>query len=216
MKKLKIVILLLLFVNLYAQPNLAEIKQAVQANPALLDTPQAKTLMEKNGVSKEMVQEKLNAQETTSTISKTTIEEAKNQIELDDNNQKNIDKKLVKKGYISQKINPFLFNNKKYLDKILGAKQTYITQKKLSRYALNFYRNKNIIDSASLPTPDDYIISTGDVVSIHIYGDRDKNYKLKVENDGSIELPFIGPVEIGGMRFGEAKKYLRKKLKIHL
>jgi protein involved in polysaccharide export with SLBB domain len=59
------------------------------------------------------------------------------------------------------------------------------------------------------------MVSTGDVISIHVYGDRDKNYNLEVKNDRSVELDFIGPVVVGGMSFKEAKRTLKAELQAH-
>ena len=48
-------------ISLFAEPSIVEVEQAIKANPALLDTPQAKAEMAKRGITKEQVQQKLNS-----------------------------------------------------------------------------------------------------------------------------------------------------------
>ena len=66
-----------------------------------------------------------------------------------------------------------------------------------------------------MPTPDDYILASGDELNIYIYGDRDQVYNPTVNSDGTIELPFIGPMKVGGMSYIDAKKHLKENLKNH-
>ena len=207
---------ILMAISSYAQPSMEEVKAALEENPSLLNTPQAEAELKKRGLTKEDVEKKLQNSTSKNIIQKDTKNTNElNQIEFNTTDNNTTDNNTTDKIKNNKSLNPFYFEHKKDIDAILGATQVLINEKKLSRYALNFYKNKNIIDSASLPTPDDYIITTGDVISIHVYGDRDKTYTLKVENDGSIDLPFIGPLTIGGMKYAKAKEYLKKKLKIH-
>ena len=210
--------MLLFGVGLFAAPDMAQIKAAVQQNPALLETPQAQAELKKRGLSTEDVKAKLLDGSASTGESGATAQKAQNDVDFKEveSSQSAVDSKndldVHKRGVIRKKINPFAYGQN--LDaKLLGIKQNVMSSKYLHRYALNFYKNKNTIDATSLPTPDDYIITTGDVLKVHVYGDRDKVYELKVENDGSVELPFIGPVQIGGMEYKDAKEFLTKKLK---
>ena len=90
-----------------------------------------------------------------------------------------------------------------------------MAKKKLTRYSKIFYANRNIIDTGSLPTPDDYIVSSGDVLDIYIYGDRSEKYTLPVSNDGTINVEYMGPISVGGMKFAEMKEHLTRELKKH-
>ena len=195
---------------LYAEPSMAQMKQAVAQNPSLLNTPQAKMMMQQKGISLAGVQQKLGKSKQTKDIIDTTI---KNDINV--TLEQNVSTNNINKTNYIKRINPFLYKSDKMLREELIAKQQTFTTKKLSRYSMSFYSNKNQVDSSSLPTPDNYIISNGDSLDIHIYGNRDKNYLLEVKNDGSVELAFIGPVYIGGMQFKDAKKYLTHQLKTH-
>ncbi len=206
-------LIMIFFISLlHAEPSVAQIKQAVSANPSLLNTPQAKTMMKKKGVSLLDVKQKLSeskkskSNESNETIIENNIDTTSNEKKIATN---------TKKTSLSKRINPFRYKSNDILRMELNEKQQLLTAKKLSRYSMRFYANKNTIDSASLPTPDNYIISVGDSLNVHIYGDRDTTYNLKVKNDGTIELAFIGPVHIGGMQFKNAKKHLKSRLKAH-
>ena len=212
----RITLLLFLFVlSLSAEPNIAQIKTAVTQNPALLDTPQAQVEMAKRGISKAEITQKLQTQSVEVTPDKSATQTVENNIEstsINDTGAKmdeSADKTIV--NQLNKRVNPFAFSEKiSFKDK-----QQELIRNNLSRYSQRFYSNKNTIDSSSMPTPDDYIISTGDMVSIQVYGDKNEYYSLKVENDGTINLAFIGPVNIGGMTFEKAKKYLLQNLKDH-
>lgn len=217
--------LALVVLPLQASPNFEQMKRAIQDNPELIDTPQAQMLMAEKGLTPAEVKlmvgdtNKPNGikQEITldNNISKsfdtnTTFEE-NNETSLEEMNE-TID--IVE--IVTKKANPFLYKTNEEIEEELVAKQQrLIVNEKLSRYSMNFFTNSNQIDTASLPTPDNYILSTGDEISIHVYGDRNKDYSLEIKNNGTVDLEYIGPVKIGGMKFIEAKKHLQKKLKSH-
>jgi len=207
----------LLYSSLYAVPNVEELKRAVKENPELLDSPQAQAEMKKRGITDEDVRKKLlegeEAGEETSVADKFVDNDIEETFENKETNTVKIDD--ANTAELAERLNPFVFNTNKKLRVELQKKKFLLTEKKLSRYSKKFYTNKNIIDSASLPTPDDYLISAGDELNIYIYGDRDTVYNPTVSSDGSIELPYIGPVKIGGMEYAQAKKHLQEMLKNH-
>ncbi len=201
----------------YAQPSLAQVKQAVSANPALLETPQAKAMMKEKGVSVAEVKQKL-AESSSSSTSETATEDVDNSIDTSVTDTISENKELktdFKDNILAKRVNPFFYKTNAKIREELKSKQQRLSKSKLSRYSMSFYANKNTIDASSLPTPDNYIVSTGDMISVHIYGDRDKNYKLEVKNDRTVELDFIGPVVVGGMSFKEAKRVLKAELQAH-
>lgn len=199
--------------SLYAVPSMEQMKEAVKNDPSLLNTPQAQAMMKEKGVSAAEIQAKLNQENK---ITKETLDEKdiENNIDIVDSNDSN---KLgeINEQNLSKRLNPFMYKTSGDLRAELNAKQQLLTKSKLARYSSSFYSNKNTIDSSSLPTPDNYTISTGDVLSIHVYGDRDKEYVLNVNNNGSVDLEFIGPVKVAGMKFVKAKEHLVNKLKAH-
>ena len=51
----KLILISVFTITLLAQPTLTEVKDAIQANPELLNTAQAQRLMQKKGISKENI-----------------------------------------------------------------------------------------------------------------------------------------------------------------
>ena len=208
---LRFILLTTLFtLGLLAAPNIRDLKAAVAKDPSLLNTPQAKALMKEKGVSVNDVKSRLekNNELTAEVVDENNIE---NKIITEDTE----DTEDTQKKKISKRLNPFSYKTSKELRKELNQKKELLVKNKLSRYSDAYYANQNIIDSASLPTPDDYILSSGDIIDLYIYGDRDAKQILKIQNDGSVELEFIGPVTIGSMSYKDAKKHLKRKLKHH-
>ena len=209
----------LVIASLYAQPTVAQVKQAVSQNPALLETPQAKAMMKEKGVSLSEVKQKLaedkasvkdsSSETTVSNTIDTTVDEGK---KSDDTTNK---EKIHKTDSLAKRVNPFRYRTNQEVRTETAQKQQKVHSSKLHRYSMSFYANKNKLDSSSLPTPDDYIMSVGDKIGIHIYGDRDEHYSVEIKNDGTIDLAFIGPVKLGGMEFATAKKHLIHQLKNH-
>ena len=217
---------LFLTLSLNATPTLAEAKAAVQANPALLDTPEAKAVMLDKGISISDVMSNLDTEgvdiRTKEKDTKlNTIEDmgvdflSEEDVDSSKKIKKVKEKSVLRKKDLSKRLNPFEFISDKDLRQELNNKQQKLTKQKLLRYSMRFYTNKNTIDSSSLPTPDDYTVSSGDELKIYVYGDRNQVYTPVVDSNGNIELPYIGPVHIGGMKYKDAKEYLVKNLKSH-
>jgi protein involved in polysaccharide export with SLBB domain len=62
------------------------------------------------------------------------------------------------------------------------------------------------------PVPADYTISTDDEIIIMLWGRINEEYKLKVQKDGSITIPRLGPVSVSGIKFETMKKNLIDQL----
>ena len=60
--------------------------------------------------------------------------------------------------------------------------------------------------------PGDYILSTGDLLVIDIWGAISKNYEIEMTNEGFIVIPDIGKIDISGLDY----KNVRKVIEDHL
>ncbi|MDP3542412.1 MAG: polysaccharide biosynthesis/export family protein [Elusimicrobiota bacterium] len=58
----------------------------------------------------------------------------------------------------------------------------------------------------------DYRISAADLIGITVYQDLEMNRKVRVNSNGSVSMPLIGEVKIGGMTLIEAQAALESKL----
>ncbi|TVQ66779.1 MAG: hypothetical protein EA360_04655 [Balneolaceae bacterium] len=59
--------------------------------------------------------------------------------------------------------------------------------------------------SFNIPTPADYIFGADDEIQIDIYGAAEAEYRLIVSPDGYIRIPNLGPIQVSGLRFDEAR-----------
>lgn len=64
----------------------------------------------------------------------------------------------------------------------------------------------------NIPTPKDYVISAGDELLINVWGDSELNLQLKVSPEGTILVPNLGPVAVGGLTIEAAGRHLRSSL----
>jgi len=222
----RILLLSLIFsLTLLSAQSIEELKAMVQQNPDLLNTPQAQAEMKKRGISKSDIENRLK-EDNNVTQDIMSVDDITNDINFSDNNETNSsldnnetdiieEEEEEEEEDLGKRLNPFEYKTSEELRAELNNRKQILTNEKLTRYSDTFYANKNSIDSSSLPTPDSYIVSSGDILEVHIYGDRNKRYELKVSNDGTVDIEFIGPIRIGGMSFVDVKKHLESKLKHH-
>ena len=211
MFKKVIVLVSLCFSFAFAEVSQSVIVSEVKANPALLDSPAAQAEMAKRGVSKSDVLSKV-ASANSSVKNKHTQKEVKNDVELQ---QKKAEANIKKRAYNQNSVfvNPLKYKQNEAILREIKIKQSVRDSKKLGRYGINFFKNRNKNDFAALPVPDYYVLSYKDVISIWIYGAKNKNFSLEINNNGNIDIPNYGPMHIVGMKFGEAKKFIKEKLK---
>jgi polysaccharide export outer membrane protein len=58
----------------------------------------------------------------------------------------------------------------------------------------------------------DYRIAPADLIAVTVYQDPEMSRKARVNNDGTISLPLVGAVRVGGMTLLEAQATVEKKL----
>ncbi len=211
-----ILIASLCFSFAFAQISQDEAISAIKANPTLLNTPAAQAEMAKLGISKSKVLSKIGTTDSNTTdnntTNKTTIKKATNNLK----SQKKIaDVIIEKRAYNlgSVFINPLQYKQNDIILKEVKAKQSIKYTKNLTRYGINFFKNRNKLNTSSLPVPSYYVLSYKDVVSIWIYGAKNDNFSLEINNNGNIDIPKYGPLHVVGMQFDKAEKYIKEKLK---
>jgi len=64
----------------------------------------------------------------------------------------------------------------------------------------------------NIPTPQNYVLGIDDELAISIWGASQQNYQLRVETNGAVSIPDIGPVYVSGMEFSKAKELIKKRL----
>lgn len=179
----------------------------VKANPALLNTPQAQAELAKRGLTKGDVMNKLGTDNNTKTdIS--TISVAENNI--DTSAVVEADKSTTKADNIYA--NPLAYKSNIDLLKTIKSKQNINTNAKLERFSKIFFKNKNTLDYGSLPVPDYYVVSHGDIMNVWVYGVTEETFEAVVDSYGNINIPIVGPIGVAGLSFKNAKDLIVSKL----
>ncbi len=214
----KFIVLVSLFITfLFAQLSQSQIISAIKSNPALLDTPKAKAELKKRGISKDEILSKLETKNIQSNNISSKDKKIKNSIYTMETNSTINNKAIVNDNNNSNSnsvfVNPLAYIPNSAFLKKLSKKQSFVKPKNLTRYGISFFKNRNNIDISSLPVPEYYILSPNDTVNIWIYGTRNDNLNLTIDNNGNINIPKYGPLHIAGLTFKEAKRYIKQKLK---
>jgi protein involved in polysaccharide export with SLBB domain len=95
-------------------------------------------------------------------------------------------------------------------------KKIEISKDSLTVFGSEIFNNEHISFSPNMnmPTPKNYILSTGDQLIIDIYGLSEVTHKLRITPDGYIRIPNVGPIFLNGLSIEQAKgriiKYLEK------
>ena len=95
------------------------------------------------------------------------------------------------------------------------AKDSLTLTKKNRLFGYDFFQNPKIsfAPTINVPTPESYIINTGDELLIEVWGATENSTTQKVDNQGNIILPLAGKVHVGGLNFREAKARLNTALR---
>ena len=66
--------------------------------------------------------------------------------------------------------------------------------------------------AAMVPVEPDYILGPGDELRVQFYGKINDYFELPIARDGSISFPKIGPLNLAGLTFSEAKQLISDKV----
>src|SRR5690606_40943393 len=85
-------------------------------------------------------------------------------------------------------------------------------QKKIFGFTLFHNKELNFNPSLNIPTPESYVIGTGDQLLIDVYGASQQSYDLEVNPAGRVLIPNVVPVDVGVTRGSGARARLRTAL----
>ncbi len=86
------------------------------------------------------------------------------------------------------------------------------TQKKIFGFKLFHNKELDFSPSLNMPTPQSYVIGSGDQLLIDIYGASQQSYDLTVTPEGRIFVPNVGPVQVGGATIEAALARLKTSM----
>lgn len=64
----------------------------------------------------------------------------------------------------------------------------------------------------NIPTPQNYVLGIDDELTISIWGASQQTYQLRIETNGAVNIPDVGPVYVSGIEFSKAKELIKKRL----
>ncbi|WP_200980083.1 SLBB domain-containing protein [Echinicola sp. 20G] len=86
------------------------------------------------------------------------------------------------------------------------------TEKKIFGYGLFHNKKLNFSPSLNIPTPQSYVIGTGDQLLIDVYGNSQQSYDLTVNPEGRIYIPNVGPIQVGGASIAATTARIKEQL----
>jgi protein involved in polysaccharide export with SLBB domain len=66
--------------------------------------------------------------------------------------------------------------------------------------------------TTNVPVPSGYVVGPGDELVLQLFGSKNSVIRLTVNRDGSVTLPELGPINIGGQTFTDAKELLESRI----
>jgi protein involved in polysaccharide export with SLBB domain len=85
-------------------------------------------------------------------------------------------------------------------------------QKKIFGYTLFYNRELDFNPNLNLPTPESYVLGTGDQLLVDVYGASQASFDLTVSPEGEVFIPNIGPVNVGGASVQIARGRIQSSL----
>jgi len=67
--------------------------------------------------------------------------------------------------------------------------------------------------ASHIPVSPDYLLGPGDTVEVNFYGKLNSSHSLEINRDGSIDFPNLGPINLAGMTFSDAKQLLQQRIR---
>jgi len=98
--------------------------------------------------------------------------------------------------------------------KPITVKNEFATSAGPAIFGSEFFSNSNLTfePNMRMATPSNYVLGVDDELSIDIYGFSEKTSKYKINTEGMIRIPNIGPVALAGLTIEEAKTKLKNVL----
>lgn len=84
--------------------------------------------------------------------------------------------------------------------------------KKIFGYQLFNSKNLTFEPSVNIPIPKDYVLGVSDELVVNVWGASQMNYDVKIDQNGNIQIPGVGGIQIHGMTFTEARTKIQNRL----
>jgi protein involved in polysaccharide export with SLBB domain len=85
-------------------------------------------------------------------------------------------------------------------------------QQKIFGFSLFYNKKLNFNPALSIPTPQGYVLGSGDQLLIDVYGASQQSFDLKVSPEGKILVPNVGTITVGGSTVAAATARIKTEL----
>ena len=81
---------------------------------------------------------------------------------------------------------------------------------KLKQFGYSFFRENGdqFAAMSDIPVGPDYLLGSGDRITLIVWGSIDGTYQLEINRNGEIIIPKVGPVKVAGVSFGQLPQLL--------
>ncbi|KZN29531.1 hypothetical protein N480_07350 [Pseudoalteromonas luteoviolacea S2607] len=87
-------------------------------------------------------------------------------------------------------------------------------QKKLKPFGYELFAGTptSFVPTEQIAVPNDYVLASGDVVSISLYGKETAIHELKIDREGRLSIPNFSPAYVAGLTYKELKQLIDNKV----
>lgn len=89
-----------------------------------------------------------------------------------------------------------------------------VTEETKRIFGFQLFNSENLTfePSVNIPAPKNYTLGVGDELLIKVWGASQQTYQVKIDLNGAINIPDIGPVFLSGMEYFKAEERIKKRL----
>ena len=94
-----------------------------------------------------------------------------------------------------------------------GQVNEFATPEELYQYGYSMFNGQvsTFAPVGNVPVSSDYIVGPGDEFRVLVWGRVNDAWSLEVQRNGQVEVPQVGPIQVGGLTFDQAKKLIESK-----
>lgn len=97
--------------------------------------------------------------------------------------------------------------------RLLGIASPYSLSMDLKHFGFDLFLQgrAGFLTTNRLPVGPDYVLGPGDEVKVRIWGKVEGAWSLAIARDGTVRMPKVGVISLGGLSFEQAKEVLQKE-----
>ncbi|MFC5078921.1 SLBB domain-containing protein [Vibrio thalassae] len=85
----------------------------------------------------------------------------------------------------------------------------------LQRFGINLFASSpsTFAPISDVPVPAEYQVGPGDEIVIQLFGKENQIHRLRVNREGVVNFPTLGPIQVGGMSFSNVRESLQQRVR---